>query len=110
MSVAFPSGYALSRKTTFARDPSIAVDYLEDGTPRTREIGGVAWVVIQCEIEYITKAERDTLTAFLFSNRSSEITWTIDGTSYTGRIISGVEEKITGNRYSLSFTYRARAA
>jgi len=110
MSVAFPSGYNLERSTTIERDNNVSVDVMSDGSQRVRVTGSDAWVTVGARFRYLTQAEKDTLVAFINTNRAEEITWTIDGVSYIGRVISGVQETMTGNRFNIQFTYRGRAS
>jgi hypothetical protein len=108
MSVAFPSGYNLERSSVFTRDNNVRVDFMDDGSQRVRVLGPDQWTTIECQFAYLTQSEKDTLVTFANTNRAEQITWTIDGTDYIGRIISPVQENMTGNRYSVSFTFRAK--
>ena len=66
------------------------------------------WVSIRCSFAYLTQADRDTLRAFLIANRAGVITWTIDGVDYSGYFDGGHTESKAGNRYNVSFVYRAK--
>ena len=48
------------------------------------------------------------LVEFLETNKAEEITWDLDGISYIGHLRGPVTRTMTGNRYTVAFTYYAR--
>jgi hypothetical protein len=106
--VAFISGYNLSRATTFRIAPSTAVDIMSDGTPRVRTLNTSKFATISCLFEYLTDAERLTLQLWLVLNDSNTITWTIDGINYSGVIVGGHTATMTGPLFNISFDYYAQ--
>ncbi len=106
--VAFPSGYNLSRSSTFKFHSAAAVDIMSDGTPRTRTLRSSAFVTVSCLFEYLTAAERGYLLLFVLINAGNTITWTIDGINYSGVIVGDFSETMTGPLYSVSFEYYAQ--
>jgi len=104
---AFPAGYDLERSSQFSFDANTAVDVMSDGSTRVRSMGATQYVTIRCEFRYLTLTEKNTLTAFLLTNKATVITWTIDGTDYSGYVMGRHTETMSGNRYTVRFTYRA---
>jgi hypothetical protein len=106
--VAFISGYNLSRSSTFSHKPSTAVDIMSDGTPRTRTMTPEDFVTVSCLFEYLTSTESSTLRTWLLTNAANTITWTIDGINYSGVIVGGHSATMTGPLFSISFDYYAQ--
>lgn len=107
---AFPTsiGDQLERSSTLSHSNYVALDIMDDGEASTRVLGDDVWVSIRCSFAYLTQADRDTLRAFLVTNRAGVITWTIDGVDYSGYFDGGHTESKAGNRYNVSFVYRAK--
>ena len=106
--VAFPSGYNLSRSSTVKFHQNVIVDKMSDGTPRTRTVTGGAFVTWSCVFEYLTATERAILLIFILVNAGNTITWTIDSINYSGVIVSDYTETMTGPLYSIAFEYYAQ--
>lgn len=106
--VAFPSGYNLSRSSQFRFHSATAVDIMSDGTPRQRTLRDSAYVTVSCLFEYLTATERAILLIFILVNSGNTITWTIDGISYSGVIVSDYSETMAGPLYNVSFEYYAQ--
>ena len=106
--VAFPSGYNLSRSSTFKHHPSTAVDIMSDGTPRQRTLTAGYFVTVSCVFEYLTAIEKFVLVVFLILNAGNTITWTIDGLNYSGVIVGGHSETMVGPLYTVTFDYYAQ--
>ena len=108
--VAFISGYNLSRATTFRHQPSTAVDYMSDGTPRVRALTVGRFVTISCLFEYLTLVEKVTLEIWLLVNAGNTIEWTIDLIPYSGVIVGGHNTTMVGPLFNVSFEYYAQIA
>ena len=106
--VAFPTGYNLSRASQFRFHSSTAVDFMSDGTPRQRTLRSNAYVTVSCLFEYLTSTERGLLLIFILLNAGNTITWTIDGINYSGVIVGDYSETMTGPLYSVAFEYYAQ--
>lgn len=103
---AFPSGYNLDRSSAFTFDEGVETDVFA-GAATQRVIGG-SYVTIDCKYQHLTSAERSTLRTFLTgAARYETVTMTIDGINYSGVLLGGFTETMTGNRYTISFNYRA---
>jgi len=104
---AFPAGYYLDERTRWERYSNVQVDRLDDGTVRQRVLGD-EFVDIKCVFRYLTLAEKNTLKAFLVTNKATTVTWTIDSIDYSGQIVGDSQEGMSSqNTYELRFTYRA---
>jgi hypothetical protein len=106
--VAFPSGYNLSRSSTFRHHPAAAVDVMSDGTPRARTLTTGRFVTVSCLFEYLTLTEMQILLLFLLVNEGNTVTWTIDGISYSGMVTNGQQRTMTGPLFSVTFEYYAQ--
>ena len=106
--VAFPSGYNLSRSSTFRHSAAAAVDIMSDGTPRSRTLTTGRFVTVSCLFEYLTADETTYLVSWLTTNEGNTVTWTIDGVNYSGMIIGGQQRTMTGPLFSVSFEYYAQ--
>jgi hypothetical protein len=104
---AFPAGYNLDRSSGFVFDDNVSPDEMSDGSTYLRTTGATQYITIRCVFKYLTLAEKNTLTAFLFTNKATVVTWTIDSIDYSGYFKGGHSESMSGNRYSVRFTYRA---
>lgn len=110
MAVAFPASYNLSRSTRITDDLNTTSDIMDDGTEHVRVLGATDYTVIDARLEYLTSTQMTTITTFLKTNRAEEITWTIDGIDYIGRVVGGVSRSMVGNLFNVDFRYRARVA
>lgn len=108
MSVAFPSGYTVTRDSDFDVDLGTVQDQLDDGSIQTRVLADTVYNTIRCKFTLLTLAETDTLTEFLRTNRGEEITMTIDSVDYIGTLGSRYQKTMTGNLFNISFDYRAK--
>jgi len=106
--VAFPTGYNLSRATTFRHQPSTAVDFMSDGTPRVRTLTTGYFVTISCLFEYLTLTEKTLLELWLLLNAGNTIEWTIDLYNYSGVIVGAHSTTMTGPLFNISFEYYAQ--
>jgi hypothetical protein len=104
---AFPAGYNLDRSSGFTFDNNVAQDEMSDGSTYLRTLGATQYIKIRCVFKYLTLAEKNTLTAFLLTNKATVVTWTVDSINYSGYFIDGHSETMAGNRYSVRCTYRA---
>ena len=105
--VAFPTGLYLERDSAFTFNTNTQVDYLADGSARVRVKGTDQYVTIECNFKNMFTADKDTLTAFLSTNCSNTITWTIDGTNYSGVFVGPYKLTMTGILFNVSFVYYA---
>ena len=105
--VAFPSGFNLERDSQFSYSTNTVTDFLADGTPRTRVVGTQQYVTIVCNFRSLSATDKDTLTAFLSTNRANTITWTIDGADYSGVFVGGYALTMTGPLFNVTFNYYA---
>lgn len=110
MSVAFPAGYYLTKRTEFDIDLGVENDQLDNGTLQQRVLSEDVYSTIACTLPVLTRNEVDTLTAFLQTNRTEDITMTVDGVNYIGKIVSNLRKSMIGNRFNIEFDYRAREA
>lgn len=108
MAVAFPASYNLSRSTRITDDLNTTSDIMDDGTEHVRVLGAKDYSVIDARLEYLTASQMTTIVSFLKTNRAEEITWTIDGIDYIGRVVGNVGRSMVGNLYNVDFRYRAR--
>lgn len=106
--VAFPTGYYLSRASVFKHAQSAAVDIMSDGTPRTRTLTASYFVTVSCLFEHLTAGEAGLLRAWLVVNAANTITWTIDSLNLSGVIVGGHSATMTGPLFSVSFEYYAQ--
>jgi hypothetical protein len=81
---------------------------MDDGTEHVRVLGATDYTVIDARLEYLTVTQMTAITTFLKTNRAEEITWTIDGIDYIGRVVGSVGRSMVGNLYNVDFRYRAR--
>jgi len=105
--VAFISGYNLEKPLKRATDSGVEVDYLSDGTPLQRTLSREIYSTVPCKFKYLTLAKKNTLVSWLETNAGATVTWTIDGTAYTGNI-TGHSEHMVGPSYQVDFSYYAR--
>lgn len=105
--VAFPAGFYLTRESGFDHHPSEALDILTDGTPRSRTLTTKKFVTITCKVEHLFTAQKDVLEAFILANSANDITMTVDGIDYIGRIQGGHKATMTGVLHNISFSYYA---
>lgn len=108
MAVAFPSSYNLSRSTRITDDLNTTSDIMDDGTEHVRVLGATDYTLIDARLEYLTAAQMTEITSFLKTNRAEEITWTIDGIDYIGKVSGAVSRSMVGNLFNVDFRYRAR--
>lgn len=107
MALAFPPGYHISRDSPIDEDPNTSLIEMDDGSIH-EQILGEPFTTIQVSLGYMTQAEMQTLLAFIRSARGIDVTWTIDGIDYIGRIRGPIRRTMTGITYNVSFGYRAR--
>jgi len=109
MSVAFPTaiGDQLERASQLSADLGTEVTPMDDRTPHIQQLSTVFSIVLRCSFKLLTSTDRGTLRTFLKTNRAETITWTIDGVDYSGFFDGGYTENKKGNRYNVSFVYRA---
>jgi hypothetical protein len=105
MAVAFPAGYNLSRDSQIDEIINGRLLEMSDGSVHAQILGD-DYVVIAVTLEYQTRAEMQAIYAFLKTNRYEKITWTIDGIDYIGRVLGSIRRGMTGNLYTINFTYR----
>lgn len=105
--VAFISGYSLSRATTFRHQPSVDIDTMSDGTFRQRTRTTEKLVIVSCLFEALTLTEKTILDIWLLLNAANTITWTIDLIPYSGAI-GPHTITMTGARFNVSFEYYAQ--
>lgn len=110
MSVAFPTGYYLTKDTNFDVDLGVSRDPLDDGSLQIRILSETPYSTISCRLPLLTQSEANTLMTFLQTNRATDITMTIDGVNYIGQIASNIQKTMRGNRYNIAFDYYAKAA
>ena len=105
---AFPTGYNLARESRFSVSEGVENDIISGSM--TQRVVGSTYVSIQCEYNYLTSSERATLRAFLNGDArfDTAVTMTVDGINYSGIIVGGFRERMDGDRYSISFEYRAQ--
>lgn len=110
MAVAFPTALAglLDRSSQFGHDNFTSVDIMDDGSPVQREMGDAVYARINCLFPFLTAAEYATMSAFLETNKSETVTWTIDSVDYSGVFDGGWRKTKKGNRYSVTFVYYAK--
>lgn len=108
MSVAFPTGYYLTKSSTFEIDSGVVHDRMDDGSMRARVLADSVYSTIRCVVPMLTQSEANTLVDFFATNRAEEITMTVDGVAYIGRITSSVQKTMRGNRYGITFDYYAK--
>jgi hypothetical protein len=110
MPAAFPTALAglLERKSVFEHDNNVKTTLMDDGEAVQMVMGDSVWVTVRCIFGSLTAAEYATLRAFFIANRTGLVTWTIDGVDYEGRFTGGWRYSQVGNRYSVTFTYRAK--
>jgi len=107
MSVAFPSGYRIGRDTPVTDHLNETDDTMDDGTLLIRVLGD-PYTDIGLRIKMMTRAEMQVLLAFIKTNRAEEVTATIDGIDYIGRLRGPLRRTMTGIYYNMEFDYRAR--
>jgi len=108
MSVAFLSGYYPDRSIVIVDDVGMQWTEMSDNSIRGIEVSTVARTEIPCSFSALTEAEMIALVEFLETNKAEEITWDLDGISYIGHLRGPVTRTMTGNRYTVAFTYYAR--
>lgn len=107
--VAFPSGFNLERSSSFRHSPTDEVDFMSDGSPRSRTVTSRSWVTIACQFQYLSATDKTTLESFILANSANTITWTIDGVDYSGRIVGGHTKSMTGPLFNIAFNYYAES-
>jgi len=105
--VVFPTGYNLTRDSSFRNASTEQFDVMSDGAPRSRTVTSKRYVTINCRFNALYRAEKDTLEAFIYANSANTITWTIDGINYSGRIVSDHQTSMTGILFNISFDFYA---
>ena len=105
--VSFPA-INLDRASTFTHLSMVETDVMDDGSTRQRVMSAGEYVVIDCRFKYLTLTNKNTIKAFLSTNRANAFAWTIDGIDYSGVVDGGHKESMTGPLYNLSFKYYAR--
>jgi len=110
MSSAFPSGYEPERKIRIEDDDGMEWDFMSDHSPRGRELSDTTWTTIPLTIGWLTLTECQTILDFIATNKATDVTMTIDGYDYIGKIISKKTRTMEGNWYSVDFTYYAKEA
>lgn len=110
MAVAFPAALAgqLERSSPFENDNNVKTDMLDDGEPRQRVLGTDVYDDIRCHFKSLPAADYATLRTFLITNRTEEVTWTIDGVNYSGRLKGRIRKHMVGPLFNVSFTYYAK--
>ncbi len=110
MSVAFPSQYYLTKESSVEVSTNETHDVMDDGALRSRILGSTIYESIRCVLPYLSQADYLSFKTFVTSNRGTDITMTLDGASYTGRITSGLSVQKRGGWFRVSFVYYASAA
>ena len=108
MSVEFISGYYPARSISIADNLGMEWTEMSDNSVRGIEVSTVAYTEIPCSFPALTESEMIALVEFLQTNKAEEITWDLDGISYIGHLRGPVTRTMTGNRYTVAFTYYAR--
>jgi hypothetical protein len=108
MSVAFPSGYPIARPVQISDDLNTQIDVMDDNSTSLRQLGTVTYTTLQVQLRYLESSELSTLLSFINTNKGEEITWTIDSINYIGYIVGPFVRTMVGNRYNVTFTYRAK--
>lgn len=110
--VAFPTsiGDKMLRDTPIAVDQGIESDIVAGGESRERVLTADSWALIPCRFPVLTSSEKDTLVTFLTTNKLNDITWTIDGIDFSGKLWRGRYEsqRVGASYYSVFFEYRAK--
>jgi len=110
MSVPFPSTYPIAKRSSIDVLDNIAHDYMDDGTLHSRKLGELTHERIRCEIAALSQVDYISLKAFIKANRASDISMTLDGQNYVGRVTSGVRVIKRGAWFEASFDYYATAS
>lgn len=109
MAVAFPSGYYIERSSKTDIDLGVQHDQLYDGTDLSQQRSSTEWHTFDCAIGALTLAEFNEILLFIRVNKMrSDITWTIDGIDYIGKIRGPVRRSFQGARYRIAFVYYAK--
>lgn len=112
MATTFPlSTYALSDRSRFIDDHTVARDMMSDGSMKVRVLGSSNYRTINCVFEYLDTTTFQTFMSYLRTNRVTEFDLTISFASpaetLTGYIWS--DPRVTpayGRLYTVDFDFR----
>jgi hypothetical protein len=103
--------FDLSEKTVIEPVSAVRSSTATDGTLRYQDFSSIAWRRIGCAVEALSDNDRDTLLAFLETNKTSEIDVSINGLTFRGRIIPAEPVKATksSGRSTVTFGLKAKS-
>lgn len=110
MSVAFPTTYRLTKQSTIEVADNVLHDRMDDGTLHSRKLGDNTHETVRCEVAALSQTDYVSLKAFVKANRTNDITMTLDGLNYTGRITSNLRIQKRGGWFFAVFDYYATTA
>lgn len=108
MAVDFLPGYSPARSITVSADQGVEWTEMNDGTLYGREVTSSGFSSMPINLVYLTQAEMQEVTSFLYNNRAELIRWDIDGIGYEGNVRGPVSRTMVGNRYNVNFSYYAK--
>lgn len=82
---AFPN--TLSSESNLVRKSAVRFSRAVDGTPRYIDLGAATYYQLNGVVEGLSESARDTLITWFDTNETSEIDFTINGTTYRGRLM-----------------------
>jgi len=88
--VSLPAGLYAFVGTTMSQELGTVVDRTDDGAPALRDLYAQPWYNIAAKFTILTRAQQDTLRAFLWNNRAAEILISINGTTYACYLIGEI--------------------
>lgn len=88
MAVAFPTGLNLCTGTVLEEDDGVVIDKTDDGAMAVRQLYSTTYYMIDAVWNALPRDKHNTLRSFLSSNRTSELTLTVDDATYTVRQIA----------------------
>lgn len=107
MSVAFPTGFYLTKDSDVSSSANVRHTVMDDGSLRTQELGSAVYDTIRCVLPFVSQSDYQTFRTFFVTNRAEDITMTLDGLSYIGRITSDLRTRKQGSWYRIEFDYYA---
>lgn len=104
---ALPSEFYFDTSTTIDVETGVAVDLTDDGEPNLRDLYAREQHNINAVFN-VKPEQKDTLLSFFRTYRLSDITFTLDGTNYSAKLVAPPKVGFTTAGYTpVSVTFRA---
>lgn len=105
---ALPSEFYFDVSTSMEVDTGVVTDLTDDGEPNLRDLYAREHHNINAVFRVGSTAQKNTLMSFFKTYRMSDITFTLDGTSYSAKITAAPKVGFTTAGYtSINVAFRA---